>query len=73
MRAIVSRFNVVLFSFWTDYGDQYEGFSFGAEAGFDWALLKSLGICVRIDYSIASIVAVEESYLNLQVGLGWMF
>jgi len=60
-------------SYWTDYGDSYTGFSFGAEAGLDWALLKTLGISVRIDYSIASIEAVEENYLGLQVGLAWMY
>ena len=60
-------------SFWADYGDSYGGYGLGAELGLDWTLFGALGICLRADYTIAEFDSIMESYLGLQVGLGWMY
>jgi TolB-like protein len=64
-------------SFWTDYGDSYSGVAYGAELGIDWAVLGSLGLSVRADYTIAEYQGIYstlwESYLGLQVGVAWMY
>jgi TolB-like protein len=60
-------------SWWIDYGDSYDGYSLGAELGLDWVVVGALGLCLRADYSIAVIGTVAESYLGLQLGVGWMY
>lgn len=61
-------------SYWLDYGDFYEGYAVGAEAGFDWMLFKGVGLNLRLDYSTAILGTSEaaESWFALQVGVSAM-
>lgn len=62
-------------SYWLDYGDSYSGYVLGADIGLDWAILNTLGLCLRVDYSSGTMASdtVAESYLGLQIGVGWMY
>jgi TolB-like protein len=54
-------------------GDMENGIAYGVEAALDWALLGKAGLCIRADYTIAEYETVWESYLNLQIGVAWMY